>query len=168
MDILKTATNWAKAEMLSNSVFILFAALFLAASFTLWQVARTDMARAYTVATLVAGILMLILGAGLLYGTWSSLSGFAEAAAQDTPGFVASEIARIDKTVAQYKTAVFKVMPLLIIAAAVLITVLSGPGWRAGLITTIAFLSIIMLVDSTAHARLVDYKVKLLEVKTTP
>ncbi|WP_417522472.1 hypothetical protein [Marinovum sp.] len=163
MDILKTATDWAKAEMLSNSVFILFGALFLAASVAFWQIGRTEMARAYVFPMLVAGGLLLILGAGLLYGTWTALAGFAPSAAQDSPGLVASEIARADRTIAQYSTAVFKVIPLLIITAAALIMVLKGPGWRAGLITTIAFLSVVMLVDTNAIWRLEDYRQKLLQ-----
>ncbi|WGW05986.1 hypothetical protein [Tropicibacter oceani] len=163
MDILKTATDWAKGEMLSNSVFILFGALFLAAGFAFWQVGRTDMARAYGIPMLVAGLLLLILGAGLLYGTWSALSGFGPAVAQDTPAFVASEIARVDKTIAQYGTAVFKVMPLMIVAAAALIIVLDGHAGRAGLITTIAFLCVVMLVDSNASGRLDSYRQKLTE-----
>ncbi|SMX31389.1 hypothetical protein [Actibacterium lipolyticum] len=162
MDILKTATDWAKAEMISNSVFILLGALFIAASIAFWQIGRTDMARAYVVPTLVAGMLLLILGGGLLYGTWSSLAGFGPAVAQDGPGFVASEVMRVDKTVAQYGTAVFKVMPLLIVAAAALIIVMNSPVWRAGLITTIAFLCAVMFVDSNASARLESYRAQLL------
>ncbi len=162
MHILKPATEWAKAEMLSNSVFVLFGALFLAASFAFWQVGRNDMARAYIVPMLVAGLLLLILGGGLLYGTWNSLSGFAAALAQDSSGFVTSEVARVDKTITQYRTAVITVMPLLIAAAAVLMIMLNSPVWRASLITGIAFLSVIMLVDSNASARLESYRLHLM------
>ncbi|NDR56336.1 hypothetical protein [Aliiruegeria sabulilitoris] len=161
MDILKASTDWAKAEMLSNSAFLLFGALFLAASIAFWQVGRTDMARAYVMPTLVSGVLLLILGTGLLYGTWNTLAGYGPAVAQDAPAFVASEITRADRTIAQYGTAVFKVIPLLIVVAAALIIVLNGPAWRAGLITTIAFLSIVMLVDSNASGRLEAYRQQL-------
>ncbi len=162
MDILKTATDWAKAEMLSNSVFILSGALFLVVSFAFWQAGRTDMARAYVMPMLIAGLLLLILGGGLLYGTWSNLAGFGPAVSQDAPALVASEIARVDKTIAQYGMAVFKVMPLLIAAAAGLIIVLNGPAWRAGLITAVAFLSLVMLVDSNASGRLETYRQQLI------
>lgn len=162
MDILKTATDWAKAELLSNGVFLLFGALFLASGFALFQMGRSEMARAYVIPTLVAGVLLLIIGGGLMYGTWKSLAGFAPAFASDAPAFVAAEIARIDKTMAQYGVAVFKVMPLIVMACAALIIVLNGPVWRASLITTIALVTAIMLVDSTAHARLEDYKTRLL------
>lgn len=166
MDILRTATDWAKTEMLSNSVFILFGALFLAASLAFWQMGRTDMARAYVIPMAVAGALLLFLGGGLLYGTWKSLAAFGPAYADDAPAFVASEIARVDRTAAEYSLAVFKVMPLIVMTAAALVAVLHGPAWRASLVTTIAFLSVIMLVDSTAKARLEAYKDDLLSAKS--
>ena len=75
--------------MLSNSVFILYGAPFLAASFAFRQVGRTDMARAYVIPMLVAGVLLLILGRGQPYGTWRTLAAFGRAVAQDGPSFVA-------------------------------------------------------------------------------
>ncbi len=162
MDILRAATDWARAEMLSNSVFILCGALFLAVGCAFWHMGRADMVRAYVVPMVVAGLLLLILGGGLLYGTRQSLSGFAPDFGQDAAGFVAREMARVDKTIAQYRRAAFTVMPLLIAGAAGLMIVLNGPLWRAGLITGIAVLSIVMLVDSTACARLESYRLHLM------
>ena len=75
--------------MLSNSVFILYGAPFLAASFAFWQVGRTDMARAYVIPILVAGVLLLILSGGQLCGTWNTLAAFGRAVAQGGPSFVA-------------------------------------------------------------------------------
>lgn len=47
MDILKLATDWAKAEVFSTSFFIVFAVVFLIASLGFWQLGKTDLARAY-------------------------------------------------------------------------------------------------------------------------
>ncbi len=163
MDILKTSTDWAKAELLSNGFFILFGALFVVASLGFWHMGKTEMARAFAIPTLVAGVLLLILGCGLLYGTWKGLAWFNTAYTRDASAFVASEIARVDRTMAQYGVAAFKVIPLLIAAAALLILVLHGPVWRAGLITAIAFLCVLMLVDGNANARLGVYKDRLLQ-----
>lgn len=160
MDPLKTATDWSRAEMISNGVFILMGLAFLAICLCMWQMGRTDMTRAFVWPMLVAGTLLLILGGGLLYGTWVGLSGFA-GAATDGQGFVASELARIDQTRVGYATAVFKVMPLLVMAAALGLVVFEGPVWRASFITTIAFLSVVMLVDSLADARLGLYRAQL-------
>ncbi len=161
MDILKTTTDWAKAELLSNSLFALFGVMFVAASLLFWSKGETEMARALVLPMLVAGVLMLILGGGLFYGTWKSSTGFAPAYAEDAASFVASEIERVDRTMAQYTTAVFQVMPLMIAVAALLIVFLQGPGWRAALITAIVFLSLIKLIDSNANARLESYKATL-------
>ncbi|MGP6086327.1 hypothetical protein [Antarctobacter jejuensis] len=75
MDILKTATDWAKAEVFSSSFFILFGAAFLVASFGFWHMGKTDMAKAYVIPTLVAGGLLLILGGGLVYGSQKASQG---------------------------------------------------------------------------------------------
>jgi hypothetical protein len=65
MDILKTATDWAKAEVFSIAFFILFGIGFVAAGIGFWQLGKTDLARAYIIPTLVAGALLLIIGFGL-------------------------------------------------------------------------------------------------------
>ena len=67
MELLKLATEWAKAEVFSTRFFILFAIVFLIASVTFWQLGKTDLAKAYIIPTLVAGILLLIIGSGLNY-----------------------------------------------------------------------------------------------------
>jgi len=162
MDILKTSTDWAKAEMLSNGIFALFGVMFVLASLGFWLRGETEMARAFIIPTLVAGVLLLILGGGLLYGTWKSVAGFDAAFSQDPSAFIAAEIARVDSTMAQYAVAAFKVMPAIILVCAGLILFLNGPAWRASLITAIAMLALIIAVDSTANARLAAYKDKLL------
>lgn len=161
MDILKASTDWAKAELMSHGFFALFGVMFMVASLGFWQRGETDMARAFVIPTLVAGILLLILSGGLFYGTWKSFAGFAPAFTEDSAGFGVSEIERVDKTMAQHATAVFKVMPLMVAGAALLIVVLHGPSWRAAMITAIVFLGLVIAVDSNANARLGTYKAAL-------
>ena len=88
------------------------------------------MARAFVLPMLVAGVLMPILGGRLFYGTWKGSAGFALMISEDWASFVASEIERVDRTMAQYGMAVFKVMPLMIAAAALLVVFVHGPNWR--------------------------------------
>ena len=161
MDILKTSTDWARAELLSNSLFALFGVMFVVASLLFWSRGETDMAKAFVLPMLMAGVLMLILGGGLFYGTWKGSAGFAPAISEAAAGFVAAEIERVDRTMAQYDTAVFKVMPLMIAAAALLVVCVHSPGWRAAFITAVIFLGLIMLIDSNANARLEAYKTSL-------
>lgn len=165
MEILKTATEWAKAEVFSTAFFILFGIGFVAASIGFWQLGKTDLAKAYIIPTLVAGVLLLIIGFGLFFTNISRISSFADDYNKDASAFVESEIVRVDNTLNEYKTIVFKVIPLLIIAAALLIIFINTPIWRAISITTIAMLIVILLIDGTAHARIEAYKEQLVLVE---
>lgn len=167
MDILKTSTDWARAELLSNGLFALFGVMFLVASLLFWSKGETDIAKAFVFPMLAAGVLMLVLGGGLFYGTWKSLARFPTNFADDDARFVALEVERVDRTIAQYGTAVFNVMPLMISVAALLIIFVHSPGWRAAFITAIIFLSLIMLIDSNANARLEGYKTKLVSTSSS-
>lgn len=161
MEILKLATEWAKAEVFSTRFFIFFAILFLLASIGFWQLGKTDIARAYIIPTLVAGVLLLIIGLGLFYTNKSRITAFETAYNNDSVAFVESEIARAESTLKEYKTVVFKAIPIIIIVAALLIIFINTPTWRAISITTIAMLIVILLVDGTAHARIDAYHKEL-------
>ncbi len=116
MEILKTATDWAKAEVFSSTFFIVFGVLFVAASIGFWQLGKTDLAKAYIIPTLVAGALLLTIGFGLVFTNKARISSFAVDYNQDASAFVKSEIVRVDNTLKEYKTVVFKVIPLIIAA----------------------------------------------------
>ena len=160
MDILKTATDWVKAEVFSTTFFILFGIGFVAASIGFWQLGKTELAKAYIIPTMVAGSLFLIIGFGLFFTNKSRITQFEKAYNQDASAFVTSEITRVENTFNQYKV-VFKIVPLLIIAAALVIIFIITPTWRAIGITTLALLIVILLIDGTAHARIEAYKKQL-------
>lgn len=161
MDILKTATDWAKAEVFSSSFFILFGVVFVLASIGFWQLGKTDMAKAYIIPTLVAGVLLLIIGLGLVYTNKSRITEFETAYNNDAPAFVESEMVRVEGTLKEYQTIVFKAIPFIIVVAALLIVFVDKPVWRASAITTIAMMVVILLVDGTAKARIEAYNVQL-------
>ena len=161
MDILKFATEWAKAEVFSASFFIFFGLLFLSASIGFWQLGKTEMANAYIIPTLIAGVLILAVGLGIFFANKSRVSSFAEAYQEDPTEFVQSEIIRTEKSMGEYRTIVFKVIPFIIVAAALLIYFVDRPYWRATAITIIAMMVVILLVDSNANERLIEYKAQL-------
>lgn len=167
MDILKTATDWAKTELFSTPFFILFALVFIAASLGFWQLGKTDMARAYIVPTLVAGVLLLTIGLGLFFTNKSRITQFETAYNTDAPAFIASEITRAEATLKEYNTIVFKAIPIIIIVAALLVLFVNTPTWRAISITTIAMLIVILLVDGTAYARMDAYykELKMMDIE---
>ena len=166
METLNLATEWAKAELFSTRFFILFAILFLIASIGFWQLGKTDLAKAYIVPTLVAGVLLLTIGLGLFFTNKSRITQFEKAFQADAPAFFQSEIERSESTLKEY-TVVFKVIPILIIISALLILFINTPTWRAIGITTIAMLTVILLVDGTAHARIDAYhkELKLVDIE---
>lgn len=165
INILKAAIDWTKAEMFSSAFFALFGIMFLLASFGFWQFSKTDMAKAFVIPLLVVGGLLFILGIGLLIPNQLRLSNFPTAFNADGAAFVASEIARVDKTMNGYDNAIFRIIPLIIAVSAVLIMILDHPVWRASLITVIAMMAVILLVDINANARLEGYKTHLLSAK---
>ena len=163
MEILKTATDWAKAEIFSSSFFIIFGVVFVAVSIGFWQLGKTDLAKAYIIPTAVAGVLLITIGIGLVYANKTRITSFEEDFNKDAPAFVQSEIERVDGTLKEYKTVVFTAIPLIIIAFALILIFVNTPTWRAISITTIAMLMIVLFIDGTAHARIEVYKNQLVE-----
>lgn len=165
MDILKTASDWAKAELVSTPFFILFGVVFIAASLGFWQLGKTDLAKAYIIPTLVAGVLLTIIGLGLFFTNKSRITQFEKAYNEDAVAFVDSELKRADATLKEYKNIVFTAIPLIIIACALVLFFVNTPIWRASMITTMAMLAVILLIDGLAHARVDTYNQQLLKAQ---
>lgn len=161
MDILKIAIEWAKSEVFSSRFFILFAIALLLASIGFWQLGKTETAKVYIVPTLVTGVLLLAVGIGIYYANKSRITSFEKAYNGNPTEFVQSEILRTEKSMGEYKTIVFKVIPCIIIVACLLIVFIDKPLWRAISITTIAMMIVILLVDSNANARIINYHKQL-------
>ena len=165
MDTLKAATDWAKAEVFSTQFFILFGGLFVLAGIGFWQLGKTEMAKAYIIPTLVAGALLLIIGFGLFFTNKSRVASFPTAYKSDASAFVESELVRAERTLKEYRTVVFKAVPLIIAFCALVLVFIDKPIWRASMITTIAMLVVILLIDGTAHARIKAYHQQLLLIE---
>ncbi len=161
MDILKSATDWAKAELFSTPFFVLFGLGFLAASFGFWQLGKTDIAKAYIIPTAVAGSLLVTIGLGLYFTNKSRLKQFETAYTADATSFIKSELIRAEATLKEYQNVVFKAIPIIIAVCALIIVFVNTPIWRASMITTIAMMAVILLIDGTAHARIEAYKADL-------
>ncbi len=165
MDILQVATDWAKAELVSTSFFILVGIAFVLASFGFWQFGKTDLARAYIIPILVAGAFLMTVGFGLFFTNKARISQFETAYKTDALAFVDSELARAEGTLKEYKTVVFTAIPIIIVVCGLVIFFVSTPVWRASMISTIAMLAVILLIDGLAHARINNYNTELLKAK---
>jgi len=163
MDILKAATDWAKAELVSTSFFIIIGIVFVLASFGFWQFGKTELARAYIIPILVAGVFLMTVGFGLFFTNKVRITQFETAYNADASAFVTSELERAERTLKEYKTIVFTAIPLIIAACALVIFFVNVPIWRASMISTIAMLAVILLIDGMAHSRIDDYNKQLLK-----
>ncbi|WP_053404479.1 hypothetical protein [Persicobacter sp. CCB-QB2] len=165
MDLLKISTDWAKAELVSTSFFIIAGLVFVMCSFGFWQFGKTDLAKAYIIPILVAGAFLMTVGFGLFFTNKGRITQFETAYNEDVSAFVASEMARTESTLKEYKTVVFTAIPFIIMACGLAIFLVNTPGWRAGMISTIAMLSVILLIDGLAYARIADYQQELIKVE---
>ena len=163
MDLLNLSTEWAKNEVFSTRFFILFSILFFIASIGFWLLGKTDLAKAYIIPTSVAATLLMIVGLGLFYTNKSRIRQFNEEYNTNSISFYESELKRTESTLKEYKV-VFRVIPILIIVAALLILFLNSTTIRAISITTIAMLIIVLLIDGTAHSRIESYNKSLKEL----
>jgi len=139
--------------------------MFLLATIGFWQWGKTDVAKAFIIPTLVAGILLMTVGIGIFIANKSRVSSFTTAYNTDASAFVESEITRTKQSMGEYKTIVFKVIPLIIVLASLLIIFVDKANWRAICITTIAMMVVILLVDNNANARIQDYHKQLLLIE---
>lgn len=165
MEIIKASTDWAKAELFSTPFFVLFGLGFIAASIGFWQLGKTEMAKAYIIPTLVAGSLLVIIGLGLFFTNKSRLANFPIAYEKDASAFIASEISRAEGTLKEYRNVVFTGIPIIIIGCSLIILFVDKPNWRASVITIIAMLTVILLIDGTASARVDAYNKQLISVE---
>ena len=165
MNILKIATDWAKAELVSTSFFIIIGIAFALASFGFWQFGKTDLAKAYVIPILVAGAFLMTVGFGLFFTNKARISQFETAYQTDALAFVDSELARAESTLKEYKTIVFTAIPLIIMLCGLLIFLIQAPIWRASLISLLAMLTVILLIDGLAHARMEHYYQQLEKAK---
>ena len=164
MDILKLSIDWAKAEVFSAKISLLLSLLLFLAALGFWQLGKTAMAKAFVWPILVAGVLIVAVAAGLYFSSKPRITQFETAYNTDAKAFVQTETERTAKSQNQLAL-VFKVLPLIIVAAALLIVFVNTPLCRAIGITTIALMTILMFIDSNTNARNTAYHQNLLAEK---
>jgi ABC-2 type transport system permease protein len=122
------------------------------------------MAKAFVWPMLVSGAFIVAVSAGLYFSNKPRITQFEKAYNADAKTFVQTETKRTAKS--QHDLAlVFKVLPLIVVAAALLIMFANTPIWRSIGITTIALMTILMFIDSNTDARNTAYHQRLLTEK---
>jgi len=165
MDIIRLSTDWARAEVFSAKMVTLLSVLFFLVALGFWLFGKTAMAKAFVWPLLITGVLMIAVAAGLYFANEPRILSFETAYENNPNEFIQSEIARSAKSQKDLSTIVFKVLPAIIIVAALLIMVVSTPLWRAIGISIIAFLTCLMFIDSNTAERNANYHQQLLDLK---
>lgn len=165
MEIIKAAQDWAKGEIFSAIIFMLFGLVYLFAAFGCWQWGTTPLARALVVPILIAGGLLLSAGIGFYFSNKARLADFEPAYKTNPTELINSEIERTSQTIKTYENVALKVFPAIILLAGIIAIFVSTPIWRAICIAIIAFLAVLVLLDSQALKRMKTFNQQLEIVK---
>src|SRR6267154_4436158 len=142
MEIIKLSTDWAKAEVFSAKMVGLLTLVVFLTALGFWQLGKTPMAKSFVWPLLVAGLLLVAVSAGLYFANKPRITQFETAYKNDADAFIQNEITRTAKS--RHDLAlVFKVLPAIIMAAALLMMFSQASLWRAIGITTILLLTLL-------------------------
>jgi len=129
-----------------------------------WQLGKTPMAKALVWPLLISGLFLVAVSAGLYFANKPRIAQFETAYKNDADSFIQNEITRTTKSKHDLAL-VFKILPAIIIAAALLIMFSQSPLWRAIGVTTVLLMALLMLIDSNTDARNTAYHQNLLTAK---
>lgn len=161
MEIIKAANTWAKAEIASSYGFMLFGLIYLLVSIAFWQLAKTPLTKALIIPLSIAGGLLFSAGISFYSSNKSRLTSFKTEYEANPSALVASEIDRTKKTITTYENVALKVFPAIILVAALVAIFISAPIVRGICIGIIAFLSVLVALDSQALKRTKVYHQQL-------
>lgn len=164
MEIIKLSTDWARAEVFSAKMVGLLSLMVFLVALGFWQLSKTPMAKSFVWPLLVTGLLLVTVSAGLYFANKPRIAQFEAAYKNDKAAFIQSEITRTAKSKHDLAL-VFKILPAIIIVAALLIMFSHAPLWRAIGVTTILLMTLLMLIDSNTDARNTAYHRELLTAK---
>jgi ABC-2 type transport system permease protein len=164
MDIIKLSTDWARAEVFSAKIVWLFSAIELLAAIGFWYWGRTTMAKAFTWPLLVMALFLISVGAGLYLANHPRIAQFENDYRQEPKVFLEAEIQRTSNS-QQGLALVFRILPAIIIVAAIVIMLAPAPIWRAITVSIILTAAFLMVVDSNTEARNDAYHSQLLSNK---
>lgn len=161
MDIIKFSMEWAKAEVFSAKMVGLYSLFILLTALAFYLLGKTPVAKAFIWPLAIAGILMIIVSGGLYFSNQPRIEQFQNEYIVHPLSFIKKEIQRTAKSQKDFEL-VFKILPLIIIIAALLIVFTSTPLWRATGITIILLMVSLMFIDSNTEARNAAYHEQLL------
>jgi ABC-2 type transport system permease protein len=160
MDILKSGMDWARAEVFSAKIVWLFSAIEIFAAIGFWYFGKTAMAKAFIGPLVFSGFFLVAVGSGLYFANYPRIEQFRKRYTHDAKVFTQEEIARTSKSQGELAM-VFKILPSVIVLAAIAVFLIHTPLWRAIGITVIVTAAFLMIVDSNTDARNTAYYLQL-------
>ena len=166
MDIITAATNWAKGEITSSLFFMLFGICYLVVAYVLTTImGASQLTKALIVPMLIAGGLLVMAGMSFYFSNKSKLKNFESDYKANPTAVVKSELANTAKTMKTYENVALKVFPAIIFIAVLISIFVDTPMVRAISIAVIAFLAVLVLLDSQALKRMKIYHEQLEQVE---
>jgi len=163
MDLLKVSTDWARAEIFSAKMVWLFSLILVITAFGFWYWGKTAMAKAFVWPIFISALFLIVIAGGLFFANKPRIAQFEKAYKSNPNGFVQQELMRTAKSNNDF-VVVFKVLPVLLMAAGLLILFLPSPTWRS-IGITLGFLAVfLMAVDSNTAARNEAYREQLKKI----
>ena len=162
MEIVKHTTEWVNGEVLQGKIMVAIAMLFLVA----WVAIFRSQNELFRGALIPMALMVLVLGG---YGGFQVFSrpghiAKVEKVAQDSnKRALAMEMAKAEKDHKAYST-LMMVWPILIMVSALLTLLLKEEFYKGLGIGLVALFLTGLLLDSTLHHRLKDYKQDLTEL----
>lgn len=157
MDIVSSAKNWAKAEIKSSFFFMLFGIGYLFIAIFVKQMENSPLAISLFIPLMIAGGLLLLAGISFYFSYKSKLINFEKNYKANPLTFLLAEIESTAKTIKTYQNVALKVFPVIILIATLIALFISLPIVRAICIGVIAFLGVLVILDSQALKRMKTY-----------
>lgn len=161
MEIVKAATEWAKAEITSSLFFMFFGLIYIIGSISLWKLGTSNLSNALFIPLLIAGGLLLSAGISFYLSSKSKLNSFEKEYTENSAATIEAEITKAENTMKTYKNVALKVFPAIIVISLFIFLFTANPTVKAICIAVIAFLSVLVVLDSQALKRMETYHQKL-------
>jgi len=157
MEIIKAATEWTKAEIISSVFFMLFGLAYMLGSVGFWKIGNSPFTKALVIPFLIVGALLLSAGIGFYLSNKTRLANFENEYNENPSEWINSEIDRTESTIKTYENVALKVFPAIIVLSALLAFFIANPTVKAISIAVIAFFVVLVVLDSQALKRIKVY-----------
>lgn len=161
MEIIRATSDWAKAEIVSSLFFIFFGLIYIIGSICSWKLGNSPLSKALFIPLMIAGGLLFVAGISFYLSSKSKLDSFEKEFMEDSSSTIKAEITKAKSTIRTYKNVALKVFPAIMILGFLIFLFSDTPIVKAICISVIAFLLVLVVLDSLALKRMETYHQKL-------